>query len=620
MTYTHVSMQFDEQTYMTLLQRYRELFDHEGQGNGEDNDFEYPIDTYITETGTGTIDADYINSRFSRYVKNLYMEGPGSELTKQALRDLHKTFAQLSQKDQRTAIVIIHDIQSGDLHLEADKTIQDYIAQYQLKELNGQMRTLSEATGVNLSQLENIMNSDVNADNLNDCNRFENLKQTLDKEKTHTFVNRVKGEDVPVWFVATMADRLLRDFILSADKRNRILKAYLDPDFTLDTESAEEKTTEELFAELEQPEAETTQDDHDEREENRIREKITTLLATSLNSVLGGMRPTKEITDSVFWVLEKDSLPTLDSVKMYILRAFTNLYGKDKPTIVDKFVSFNLMVTKFEAYLKKLFYLIHGREIEPRHEGEDVTWANVIHAFPCLWQLKFSHDAGKQQLFEWLSMMKGWRNSESHISPTATEKEVDAAVNVCVSMYFFATGSCITDLEMRGYDLEDSQSPAPQEAQKACVHRMTASHDSYSDDETPMMAAEDINIVDLPEDKKIALLRQAIVALVGYVPRKSIFNKQRQWESIFRIAADRGFVIDKDYEQFKRFIDSMHLEGLPDGLSVRLLERLNTGVYAESFVDWTTEGLSGRKLSEYLDIRRVADAFNKTITQITGKE
>lgn len=105
------------------------------------------------------------------------------------------------------------------------------------------------------------------------------------------------------------------------------------------------------------------------------------------------------------------------------------------------------MVTKFEAYLKKLYYLIHGREILPRHEGEDVTWANVIHAFPCLWQLKFSHDAGKQQLFEWLSMMKGWRNSESHISPTATEKEVDAAVNVCVSMYCFATGSCITDLE-----------------------------------------------------------------------------------------------------------------------------------------------------------------------------
>ena len=418
-----------------------------------------------------------------------------------------------------------------------------------------------------------------------------------------------------------MADRLLRDFILSADKRNKILKAYLDPDFTLDTESAEEKTTEELFAELEQPETETTQENQEENDEDKVREKIATLLASSLDGVLGGMRPTREITDSVFWVLEKESLPSLDSVKMYILRAFTNLFGKDKPSIVDKFVSFNLMVTKFEAYLKKLYYLIHGREIQPRHEGEDVTWANVIHAFPCLWQLKFSHDAGRQQLFEWLSMMKGWRNSESHISPTATEKEVDAAVSVCVGMYFFATGSCITELEMRGYDLENIQSsPTKPEPQQTVMFRMPASHETYSEDEAPMMAAEDINISELPEDKKIALLRQAIQTLVGYMPRKSVFNKQRQWESIFRISADRGFVIDKDYGQFKRFIDSMHLEGLPEGLSVSLLERLNTGIYAESFVDWTADGLSGRKLSEYLDIHRVAEAFNKTITQITGKE
>ena len=190
-----------------------------------------------------------------------------------------------------------------------------------------------------------------------------------------------------------------------------------------------------------------------------------------------------------------------------------------------------------------------------------------------------------------------------------------------MSMYFFATGSCITDLEMRGYDLENPESePVQHEEHHAMTYHISELESRQSEAELQPLAAEDINIQELPEDKKIDLLRQAIMKLVGYNPQKSVFNKQRQWESIFRIAADRGFVIDKDYGQFKRFIDSMHIEGLPDGLSVRLLERLNTGVYAESFVDWTTDGLSGRKLSEYLDIRRVADAFNNTITQITGRE
>ena len=63
-TYTYVKMELDEQTYLILLQRYRELFEGNGGGSTEGDDFDYPIDTYITETGTGTIDAEYINSKF----------------------------------------------------------------------------------------------------------------------------------------------------------------------------------------------------------------------------------------------------------------------------------------------------------------------------------------------------------------------------------------------------------------------------------------------------------------------------------------------------------------------------------------------------------------------------
>ena len=53
--YTYVKMELDEQTYLILLQRYSELFEGNGGGSTERDDFDYPIDTYITETGTGTI-------------------------------------------------------------------------------------------------------------------------------------------------------------------------------------------------------------------------------------------------------------------------------------------------------------------------------------------------------------------------------------------------------------------------------------------------------------------------------------------------------------------------------------------------------------------------------------
>ena len=142
---------------------------------------------------------------------------------------------------------------------------------------------------------------------------------------------------------------------------------------------------------------------------------------------------------------------------------------------------------------------------------------------------------------------------------------------------------------------------------------------SIDNEENLEEAADAVPISELPEEKRIALLRRAIVLLTGYNPSKSVFCKQRHWESIYRIAADQGFVIDKDYVQFKRYIDSMNLEGLPT-LSVDLLERLNTGIYAESYVDWRPDGLTGKKLNEYVDIKRVADEFNNKVEQVTKKQ
>jgi type I restriction enzyme R subunit len=140
-------------------------------------------------------------------------------------------------------------------------------------------------------------------------------------------------------------------------------------------------------------------------------------------------------------------------VGVYLHRAFVNLF-KESSNIVDKHVAFNLLATKYEAYLKKLYYLMKGEEIKPQHEGEDVTWKNVIHDVNCLWKLKYQLDDDHQRLYQYLNMIKEWRNAESHISPTASEQELDGAINIIITMYCYATGMCITDLELAGHDIE----------------------------------------------------------------------------------------------------------------------------------------------------------------------
>ena len=72
--WTTVKLELDEQTYKILLQRYRELFTSTGISGGEED--VYQLESYITETGAGTIDAEYINDKFIKFVKNLYTTGP----------------------------------------------------------------------------------------------------------------------------------------------------------------------------------------------------------------------------------------------------------------------------------------------------------------------------------------------------------------------------------------------------------------------------------------------------------------------------------------------------------------------------------------------------------------
>ena len=55
-----------------------------------------------------------MNSRFEKYLKILHAEGADAEELRKAEEELHKTFATLSQEEQKFANIFLHDIQSGD--------------------------------------------------------------------------------------------------------------------------------------------------------------------------------------------------------------------------------------------------------------------------------------------------------------------------------------------------------------------------------------------------------------------------------------------------------------------------------------------------------------------------
>lgn len=439
-TYTYVTMLIDEETYLVLLQRYRELFERVPGGGGDDTEFDYPIDTYITEKGTGTIDAEYLDAKFVKFVKKLY----AGELTDAVVKELHKAFASLSAKDQRTALVIIHDIQSGDLRLEPGKTFLDYITQYQQKELRYLMLTLAEATDLDAALLWNIIERGPVEQTINAYNQFDTLKASVHPDKARNFLSLVEGKEIKPRMVMPKMDKVLREFILNPQSRIHLINKYLGRDEAEQAEALKENVG---MALPQQPAEPGEQFDTD-----LITAKLTAVLTTTLQQVKGQMRSFDEVIQGIFFIIDTASIPSLDGVGMYLRQALTNLYVKT-PNIVEKFIAFNLLVTKFEAYLKKLYYLEHHEEVDPYNVSMGVTWRDVIHAHPALWSLKYCSGDGMQTLYRYLMLVKDWRNAESHISPTASEAEVDAALSVVIAMYGYATGTAITELEMAGYDV-----------------------------------------------------------------------------------------------------------------------------------------------------------------------
>lgn len=207
-----VDVLLDENTYYILVQRYKEL-----GGNGRsDNDeaLPYDLEGYICEINTGAIDSDYMNSRFEKYVKLLNAETDNQELLNHAKTELHKTFANLTQEEQKYANIFLHDIERGDFELIENNSFRDYINEYLSKAKDNQIYQLINAIGVDEDKLKEIMSLRLNKDNLNDFGRYTSLKDTIDREKAKKYFEEREGRELKYHKVRQLADKLLRKFIL----------------------------------------------------------------------------------------------------------------------------------------------------------------------------------------------------------------------------------------------------------------------------------------------------------------------------------------------------------------------------------------------------------------------
>lgn len=137
-------------------------------------------------------------------------------------------------------------------------------------------------------------------------------------------------------------------------------------------------------------------------------------------------------------VLNVQSTSSIDGANELLLDSFNRLYCLEGMKLVDKRRHFNTIVTKYEVFLKKVYYLLNGEEmVNRRDENSMPTFINCILSLGCLRGLRNNPDGRYHKFYDYLEFVKQWRNSESHTAPDAFMKELDSAIHVVSTMYLW---------------------------------------------------------------------------------------------------------------------------------------------------------------------------------------
>ena len=170
-----------------------------------------------------------MNSRFQKYLKDLDQENISPEELQKNLNELHKSFASLSQEDQRLANIFLHDFERGNVKLVEGKSFRDYITDYKVSAKNKQISDLHKMIGVDEKLLAQAIEAKTSEKNLDEFGRFTELVASVDRELAQKYLSEVSGKKLPAFKVSRDVSKLLRDFVLAGgfdilDEEGNIIK------------------------------------------------------------------------------------------------------------------------------------------------------------------------------------------------------------------------------------------------------------------------------------------------------------------------------------------------------------------------------------------------------------
>ena len=192
--------------------RYKEINRTRWWDEWEDEEMVLDLEPSIISIDTQKIDDDYMNNHFIKYCVALSK----GEKTDTLLENLHKTFANLDQEDQKYANIIINDIQWWKLIIKEwdTKSFRDYITDYKKEKENNNITKLINVFGVDKKILSDLIVESMWSDKIEQYSKFEKLKEWINKEYAKKYFEKIEWKPLSRAMINIKASALLEKFIL----------------------------------------------------------------------------------------------------------------------------------------------------------------------------------------------------------------------------------------------------------------------------------------------------------------------------------------------------------------------------------------------------------------------
>jgi len=209
---TLIKVLLSKKVYNILALRYKELFIPPKEVK---DDIPFDIDATAISIDVDNIDDNYLNSKFKKWLLSFY-NSDEENIISNLEQQLHNEFASLPQEDQKYAEQILFDIQGGKLKINANNefTFNDYINEYKLNAKNDQIFKFATKLGYSEQLLRDLISQKPSAANLNEYGRFDTFNKTLNIDIAKKYFDERDNKSYPKPYVKTMAENLVRDFII----------------------------------------------------------------------------------------------------------------------------------------------------------------------------------------------------------------------------------------------------------------------------------------------------------------------------------------------------------------------------------------------------------------------